>query len=136
MGPRIVLDTNVLVSALGWSGAPRESLKLCTQQRARLCLSPEILRELERVLFYPKLGFQERAIVEYLELLTEIAYLVEPSFRLANVLEDPDDHRVLECALASRADFVVSGDRHLTRLKSFEGIPILKPQQFLTQLAE
>ena len=136
MGPRVVLDTNVLVSALGWRGPSHSIVEKCQTGEIRLLLSLEILRELERVLRYPKLGFSEEEIAEYLGLLAQIADLVEPGFRLSVVEEDPSDNRFLECALAGEADYVVSGDRHLKALGSFEGIPILPPQEFLEVLEE
>lgn len=130
MGERVVLDTNVLVSALGWRGAPYEIVRQCLDGRYILLLSPETLAELERVLRYPKLRFSEAQITEYLEQLTEIAELIHPLAELSVIPDDPTDNRILECALAGQANVIVSGDGHLLQLKVFEGIPILRPQQF------
>lgn len=63
MGSRIVLDTNILVSALGWCGAPHGAVRLCLEGHHQLLLSPDILDELERVLAYPKLEFSPSAIL-------------------------------------------------------------------------
>jgi putative PIN family toxin of toxin-antitoxin system len=134
MGPRVVVDTNVLVSALGWGGAPRQIVNLCLRDEIQVVLSPPILQGLERVLRYPKFSFPEETVVGYLEMLTEIAYLVVLEFHLQVVAEDPSDDRVLECALAGRVEFIVSGDRHLKSLGSFGGIKILAPATFLTEL--
>ena len=57
--------------------------------------------------------------------------MVKPQIVLEAVLEDPDDNRVLECAVAGRSDYIVSGDRHLLKLKAHAGIPILTARQFL-----
>jgi len=59
------------------------------------------------------------------------AHVIEPLVRLDVVADDPDDNRVLECAVAGRADCIVSGDRHLLRLGAFEGTPILTVRQFM-----
>lgn len=133
MGARVVLDTNVLVSGLGWPGASSKLVKLCLDETLRLVLSSEILRELERVLSYPKFKFSEKDVSEYLDILTQAAELVEPDFRLAAVPDDESDNRILECALAGGADAIVSGDRHLKTLGSYENIPILTPQAFLEE---
>jgi predicted nucleic acid-binding protein len=73
------------------------------------------------------LGFQLRAIpgpkIRTWE--TGHANVVEPDFKLDAVPDDPDDNRVLECAVAGKADFIVSGDRHLLRIGSYEGIAIV-----------
>lgn len=135
MGERLVLDTNILVSALGWRGAPYEIVQLCLAGHHKLLLSPDILSELERVLRYPKLKFTSEQIDEYLEQLTEAAELIHPGLQVSVVVEDPTDNRFLECALAGRADMVVSGDRHLLQLGVFERTPILRPQAFLDRSA-
>lgn len=131
MGARVVLDTNILVSALGWRGAPRKIVRSCLDHRHELLLSPDLLEEVERVLQYPKFSFSSEEIVDYLALLTEAAELVRPDFHLSVIEADPSDDRILECALAGRAEVIVSGDGHLLSLKTFEEIPILLAQQFL-----
>lgn len=136
MGTRVVVDTNVLVSALGWRGASWTIIRMCVEQRLHLLLSSEILKELERVLAYPKFEFSQEEISEYMELVTQTAEIVEPDFRLSVVADDPSDDRILECAQAGGADVIVSGDRHLKALGSYEGIAILPPRALLDWLAE
>lgn len=136
MGSRIVLDTNVLVSALGWRGPSMTIVRQCVEKKHQLLLSTAILEELERVLAYPKLNFSENEISEYLELLSEAAELFEPAFELSVVEQDPSDNRILECALAGGADAIISGDRHLKVLGSFREIPIFPPSEFLNLKTE
>jgi len=131
MGERIVLDTNVLVSALGWRGAPYEIVRRCHAGEHRLLISPEILSELERVLRYPKLKLTADRIDAYLEQLTELVELIRPAIEISAITADASDNRILECALAGRADIIVSGDSHLLDLRTFEGISILRRQEFL-----
>ena len=135
MGPRVVLDTNVLVSALGWRGAPYQIFQLCVTGRVSLLASPELLAELERVLSYPKFQFAADTISSYLELVMELAVIVRPTFRVSVVEADDSDNRILECALAGDAEVIVSGDSHLLDLKNFEGIPILPPRSFLDRFS-
>lgn len=134
MGTRIVVDTNIIVSALGWRGAPHQIVGACLEHRHQLLLSPDLLEEIERVLRYPKFRFSPQEISDYLALLTEGSEIVKPDFRLMVIEPDPSDDRVLECALAGRADVIVSGDGHLLALEEFEGIPILRPREFLGRL--
>jgi uncharacterized protein len=129
MGARVVLDTNILVSALGWRGAPHEIVRSCLDHRHQMLLSPDLLEEVERVLRYPKFHFSSAEILDYLVTLTEAAELVSPGFRVEIIEEDPSDNRVLECALAGHAQVIVSGDGHLLSVEGFE-IPVLRPQVF------
>lgn len=131
MGARIVLDTNILVSALGWRGAPYEIVRSCFDRQHDLLLSPDLLEEVGRVLRYPKFRFSTAEILTYLTQLTETAEFVQPNFRITIIQTDPSDNRVLECALTGGAQVIVSGDNHLLSLKEFEAIPILRPREFL-----
>ncbi len=131
MVPRVVLDTNVLLSAFGWRGSPFEILRRTLQGQFCLLVSPALLEELQRVLSYPKFGFSEIDIARFLLTISEGAEIVFPPQRLSVVAQDPADDRILECALAGAAHFIVSGDSHLKDLKSFHKIPILSPAEFL-----
>jgi putative PIN family toxin of toxin-antitoxin system len=136
MGARVVVDTNILVSALGWRGAPHRLVQACLAGRHQLLLSPAILSELAKVLRYPKLGFKPGEILAYLETLGEAAEMVTPAIRLEIVKEDPDDDKFLECALEGRAQALVTGDSHLANLVQFEGIPILTAADFLQRFED
>jgi uncharacterized protein len=131
MGARVVLDTNILVSALGWRGAPHAIVSSCLDHRHQLLLSPAILQEAQRVLSYPKFQFSIPEILSYLATLTEAAELVQPDVQITVIEDDPSDNRILECALAGNAEVIVSGDSHLLSLASFKDIPILRAQTFL-----
>ncbi|MHB2009566.1 MAG: putative toxin-antitoxin system toxin component, PIN family [Acidobacteriaceae bacterium] len=127
---RIVADTNVYISALMFGGLPGVFLDLALKRTFTLVASNVLLDELDEKLrgkfaVDPK---DARAIRARLE---RIAHLVEPDFVLKVVADDPDDNRVLECAVAGKANFVVSGDRHLLQLGSHAGIAILTVRQFM-----
>ena len=125
MTPLLVLDGNIYISAVLFGGKPRLIIEAALSGHVRLAISSPILEEIQDVLSGGKFRFPStsaRAIV------TEIAVLattVEAAERVTLIAEDPDDDRILECALASGADAIISGDGHLLRLENFRGIPIL-----------
>lgn len=131
---RAVLDTNVLVSAFTrpmgrvvglWNAA--------LERRYHLLVSPAIIREVAHVL-REDFHWEERRIVRHSKLLTWTGELIVPRISLDIILTDPDDNRILECAVEGKADVIVSGDRHLRDLKSYQGIPIVRPIDFLRTL--
>ncbi len=129
--PHIVLDTNVLISALLFGGLPAEILDVIVARVVQCSLSPSILDELKDVLQRPKFGFSSQQAIAIVEELSTLCTIVSPSERINIVTADPDDNRILECALEARAEIVVSGDAHLLELAVHEGIRILNPSEFL-----
>lgn len=134
--PKVVLDTNVLVSALHFGGRPRELLDLARHGHFELFLSSFILKETERVLS-EKFHWEQKILNLALSKLRSIARVVEPQDTVNVIREKIDDNRILECALAANADFLVSGDtRHILPLKEFRGIQIVRPTEFLKLLTQ
>jgi putative PIN family toxin of toxin-antitoxin system len=128
---KAVLDTNVVISGIFWKGAPFEILAAWQKQGFLLVISPPILDEYRRVLDemtkqrpIPVLG----SILEIIELHSE---MVTPAGFPESVCSDPDDDKFLEAAFAARADYVVSGDAALLKIKDHQGIQIVRPRQFL-----
>jgi putative PIN family toxin of toxin-antitoxin system len=108
---RLVLDTNVLVSAaLKPEGLPRTTLLLAITKPARLYVSTPILEEYSQVLSRPELGIRRGLRQQFLQLIKNHSHLVVPSRRL-EVTIDPDDNIFVECADAARADYLVTGNR-------------------------
>ena len=135
----IVLDANVFVSALiSRKGAPTKLLEYWQEERFDVAISPAILREVQRVLHYPKLQqryqLPEEGIQRLLRLLRRQAIGVEPPEELTVIQHDPTDNRYLECAIAGEADIIASGDHHLVELGEYQGIQILTPAGFLSLL--
>ncbi|MBI5627546.1 MAG: putative toxin-antitoxin system toxin component, PIN family [Candidatus Rokubacteria bacterium] len=132
---RVVLDTNTLISALLFSGTASRLVPLWQSRRITVLVSKEILQEYLRVLAYPKfqLGDHEiRALVE--EELLPLAETIRVRRRLAVVRRDPEDDKFLECAVAGRAEYLVTGDRDLRELGSYRGITILTVGEFLERV--
>ena len=130
---RVVLDTNVYISALMFGGAPGILLDLALAGGLQLIVSPALLDELRDKLI-GKFGLDPLDVQVILAKLTGVAALVSPTESLRVVADDPDDDRVLECAIAGNADAIISGDRHLLALGAFQEIPILKVRDCLTLL--
>ena len=136
---RVVLDANVVISALITpQGAMAQVLDFWKQGVYELVLSPEVLDEIARVAHYPRIQERYRLddaqIDEFIRLLGEEATLIQPSFRVQTVVEDPDDDRYVECAVAAGADLIVTGDAHLLKLGDYQGIRMTKPGDFLLLL--
>jgi len=126
----VVLDTNTLVSALGWSGPPSVILDSVLAGELLLVSSPLLLDELERVLAYPKLAAVFPNPAGIAGRIRAVANMVEPGFTLAVVADEPDN-RVLEAAVEARTDAVVTGDTGLLALGVYDGIPIMLATRFL-----
>lgn len=129
---RVVLDTNVLLSALVFPGSkPDQVLQRVRRGDVELFLSPFILGELERILL-EKFRFTKQQTAERVNAIRRIATLVEPTERVALVVAKDDDNRILECALVARAEYLVTGDKeHLLPLRSFGMTEIVTPAAFL-----
>ena len=132
--PRIVVDTNVLVSNF-FGGKPREVMDLWRDGHFVLCLSDEIVAEYLEVL--ARFGHAKQEAQEFLAMVSEgerVAF-VTPRERIREIVADPDDNRFLECAMAAEAEIIVSGDRHLLGLGEFRGILIVDPAALLAWFA-
>ncbi|MHB2009564.1 MAG: putative toxin-antitoxin system toxin component, PIN family [Acidobacteriaceae bacterium] len=127
---RVVADTNVYISALMFGGLPGVFLDLALKRAFTLVTSNVLLDELDEKL-RGKFGVVQEDVHAIRARLENVTHLVKPDFVLNVVAADPDDNRVLECAVAGKANFIVSGDRHLLRLGSHTGIFILTVRQFM-----
>jgi len=128
---KVVLDTNVIVSALHFGGNPDKILNLANKRAVELLVSPFILDEVSRVL-QRRFNWGEKEIDYALAAIKEIATLIQPVHNLSVIKEKDSDNRILECAVSGKADFIVSGDaKHILPLKEYLGIKILKPAEFL-----
>ena len=128
---RVVLDTNVLISAILFGGKPRQILEKAIRGEIRLCLSEPILQELSGVLRRSKFDYSAEMIQFILTELTGIADFVNPPGTINVVLEDPEDNRILECAVEAKADYIITGDFHLLKLSRYLNIEVLNVAAFL-----
>ena len=128
---KVVLDTNVLISAFGWRGPPREILKLAVKNKISLFISPQIFNEFSRVLDYPKFGFSRQRKSRLKRFVLSITIFTIPKIRFDIIKKDPEDNIFLECAYVSGAAFIITGDSHLLQLKRFKNTRIVTPTEFL-----
>ena len=137
---RAVLDTNVLVSAvLAGGSAPDAVLRAWHRGDFQLVTSVQLISELEKVLARPhigrRLGWSPAERGMFVTALSENSIVVNPSERLRVLDADPADNRVLEAAVSSGADYIVTGDNHLLDLGRYENNLIVTPAQFAAVLA-
>lgn len=131
---KVVIDTNVLVSALVFpGGVPEQVYRLAMEGRITLVTSPPLLAELGRVLT-EKFGWQDEYLRAALAQIVRTGEIVEPVEHVSIIVDDPDDDRVLEAAQAAGATLIVSGDRHLLSLGRWGEVTILSPAGFLADL--
>ncbi len=131
---KLVIDTNVLLSSFISTGPPRLIVNRIRDRLDLLCLSQPILEEYLSVLQRSRIA--EDLLASLFSLFRDPArvLLVLPSRRVELIREDPSDNMFLECAIEARADYLISGDRHLKKLKSFQGIEILPPREYVSRL--
>ncbi|MFC1646603.1 putative toxin-antitoxin system toxin component, PIN family [Candidatus Omnitrophota bacterium] len=131
---KAVIDTNVLVSILKGSTNLSTIYSAFKDNRFTLVISTEILKELAIVLYRPNLDIDPRDIKELFRLIKARALRIKLPAPFIKVCRDPRDNFILEVAVVSESDFIVSGDEDLLILKSFSGIPIVSPSRFIHAL--
>jgi putative PIN family toxin of toxin-antitoxin system len=128
---RIVLDTNVLISGIFFTGAPHAILQAWASGTLELVISPEILDEYRRVANELSTRFEGVDISSLLDAVTVKSLICAAEPMPEQVCDDPDDDKFLACALASGAKTVITGDRALLRLDGFRGLEITTPRDFV-----
>lgn len=128
---RIILDTNVFISGIFFSGPPSQILKAWRNQAFQILLSREILDEYRQVAEALASKFPTVDILPIIELVTIHSQLVDVHGFHISVCEDPDDNKFFECAVAGKCQTIVSGDKHLLKVSGFQGIMVLKPKDFV-----
>ena len=128
---RVILDTNVLVSGIFFSGPPFQILNAWRDKKLQMVISTDILAEYQRVAVilgekYPQVDLQP-----ILDLLTVNSNIVDAPPLAESVSADSDDEMFIACALASNTKFIVSGDKHLLDIDGYQDIQVLKPRPFV-----
>jgi putative PIN family toxin of toxin-antitoxin system len=127
---KVVIDTNVFISAFYLPESRPANVVLLARRKTILNLiSPEILKEVERII-KKKLLWDNSKTQSAVRRIKNFSEEVHPQERLAIIADDPDN-RILECAVAGPADFIISGDHHLLDLENYQGIKIVNPARFL-----
>jgi len=133
---RVVIDTNVIVSALLFDGLPSKLIHLWKDGYIHPLCSKDIIEEYLRVLTYPKFRLKEKEInfLLFQEILPWFHIVTVPAGRKF-VKKDPHDDMFVWCAIEGKADIIISGDEHLLKLKEIP-VPILSVSEFLEMIAE
>jgi uncharacterized protein len=131
---RVVLDTNVLVSAIISDGKSRELLKKGIANQYSIVMSDLILKELITVLRRPKFHLSEDELQRTILALIRTAEVVNVKTKIKAVKEDPKDDMIIETAIDGCTDTIVTGDNHLLALKCFRGIKVTTVEKMLVSL--
>jgi putative PIN family toxin of toxin-antitoxin system len=127
---RITADSNIYISALNFGGKPLQVLELARAGQIELAISNAIITETSRILHH-KFDWKLDDIDDAVEQILRFTKYLQVDYTLDEVPTDPDDNRVLECALKAGSDTVVTGDTDLLVMGTFRGIKIEKPSDFL-----
>ena len=129
---RVVLDTNIFISGIHWTGHSGKLIDAWLDDRFELISSEEILQELARTLLTFKRPLPEEDIMNWISLIAAKAFIVAPTIDFEAVKTDPDDNKFVNAAVEGNAEYIVSQDTDLLNIKEFRGMKILSPQDFLT----
>ncbi len=135
MAIRVVLDTNVIISGALFGGLPRDVLQAAIDHKIDVFISDDMVAEVSGVLHRPK--FRKTAMLNAILIgqIVELAIKVRPTRNKKVVFRDRDDHIIADCAIAAKADYIVTGDLDFLAYREVAGIPIVQPRQFLEILA-
>lgn len=128
--PIVVLDTNIFISATFWEGQPYIIVKKALNQEIIVFISQDIIEEIRKVLVRD-FSLSVKEISKIIDAFILFTHLVEPKEKVNVVIEDSSDDRIIECALACNAKYIISQDKHLLKLQKYKGIKIITPKEFL-----
>lgn len=129
---KVILDTNILISAIAFGGNPRQVLNLVLDEKMNAIISPILLAELQEII-NKKFVLKVAAFELLLDSIKDIFQIVHPN-KILKVVRDEDDNRVLEAAIEGKCDYIITGDKDLLELGSFKNIEILTADQFLNNV--
>ncbi len=131
-----MLDSNVIISGLGFGGKPREILEALRKGEIEVVISPFIVAEVRKSLG-EDVHLDDTTAESSIDRLSRRCIVLDPSPEATIVAANPADNRVLDCAVQGDAEFLVTGDkRHLLPLKEYQGVKIVSPAEFLDVLSE
>ncbi len=129
---KLILDTNVLMSGIFWSGPPAKLLDAWQRGNIKLIISPEILDEYVRVADLLSMKYPGVDVTPIIDLITVHSILFMPEKLPEPVSQDPDDDKFIATAIAANCKLIVSGDKDLLNVNGFNGINIIKPGSFIS----
>lgn len=130
---KVVIDTNIYISAIFWGGKPRKVVDLGRDEKILIFSSLDIEKEIAEKL-RTKFKIDEEEVSQILLDISTFTTPIKVTRQIQAILDDPEDDKFIECAVSCNADYIVSGDRHLLNLKEYGGIRIIKASEFLSSL--
>ncbi len=127
---KLVLDTNVFISGIFWKGSSNKLIMAWKENKFTLIISEDIIEEINNVLNDFKIQLSKDLIKQWNDLIISNSIIVNPNEKIF-IVEDPTDDKFIEAAIAGSADYIISQDKHLLKLKKYRNIPILAPDDFL-----
>lgn len=125
----ITVDTNFLISATQWHSSVAHKLLLkLVEANVQICASEEIISELIEVL-QRDFGYNDIMLKDITRYVLSFVTIVEPAWKVDVIKDDPDDNKIIECALESESKYILTYDKHLLTLKEYRGIRIIKPEE-------
>ncbi|KPK19675.1 MAG: hypothetical protein AMK69_24020 [Nitrospira bacterium SG8_3] len=131
---RVVFDTNILISALLGRGPPTEALMIALKGKVHLVTSMELFSEFLEVMRRNKFGIPRNVQSRFATVIYILSDFVESLERVDIITIDEADNRILEAALEGKVNYIVSGDKHLRKLKEYKGIKILSAREFINKV--
>jgi putative PIN family toxin of toxin-antitoxin system len=131
----VVIDTNVVLSAILFGGKPKQVLEMALLGSIQLAISESLVNDLQGVLQRPKFELSAQLAQTVVSEYTSIATWIEPSEHFNVVVDDPSDNHFIDCAVAAEADYLITGDRHLLNLGTFKMIKIVSVDNFIDTLS-
>ena len=131
---KVVLDTNIFISGIFWENNSSKIIDFWRQEKITLISSLPIIKELVKVLDDFKIRMPDEMIKQWKNVIIENAIIVYPKIKINLVKDDPDDNKFIEAAITGNAEYIISQDKHLLRIKKYKEIKILSPEQFLIKI--
>ena len=130
---KVVLDTNIYISGILFAGKPREVLDLAIKGKIHVFISPDILSELRDVLSRKKFGFSPERVDIIIREIESITTMINPAKKYSIVSHDSDDNIIIDCAMESRVEYIITGDNDLLCLNKYKSITIINPALFIEE---
>ncbi|MBU0614684.1 MAG: putative toxin-antitoxin system toxin component, PIN family [Nanoarchaeota archaeon] len=132
---KVTLDTNILISGTFWNGDSFKIMNLIDNKKIESILSKEIIKEYIMVMdsdeIAEKVEHKDLVVSKVIQKVMTNSKIVDPKRKIHLVIDDPDDDKFIETAVEGRVDYIISNDKHLLKIKEFEGIKIVKADEFL-----
>lgn len=133
---KAVLDTNIFISGLHWHGVSEKILRAWFLEKFELVSSIPLIEELKKTLILFKIPLEAEDIEWWESLILEKSIIVTPIMKLNIVKDDPDDNKFIEAAVKGCAELIVSQDKHLLRIKEYQTVKIVNPNEFMILLEQ